>query len=101
MVTAKALSAFLFGPFQKLRQPQPDLYTYPYTNARGYHRRIHLRIEPEFTGVLFVDVTDVIHLNQTAARIAKAALDGVSRKQALAALKAEFGGASRISADVE
>ena len=63
------------APFRKIPQPHPDLYTYHFRDPRGYQRRIHLRIEPDRAGVLFVDVTDVIHLNQTAARIAKAALD--------------------------
>jgi radical SAM protein with 4Fe4S-binding SPASM domain len=112
MVTAKApgkkefarkknsLLHSLFAPFRKLNQPQPDLYTYPFTDARGYQRRIHLRIEPDFAGVLFLDVTDVIYLNQTAARIAKAALDGVPEKQTLGMLKCEFGGEPRIANDV-
>lgn len=36
----------------------------------GGRRRIHLRIEPGGRGVLFVDVTDIIYLNPTAAEMA-------------------------------
>jgi radical SAM protein with 4Fe4S-binding SPASM domain len=51
------------------------LHTYDLTPDQG-QRRIHLRIDADGRGVLFVDVTDVIHLNQTAATMAKLALDG-------------------------
>lgn len=44
----------------------------------GGQRRVHLRLEPSGNGVLFVDVTEVVHLNPTAAQFAKLALDGVS-----------------------
>jgi radical SAM protein with 4Fe4S-binding SPASM domain len=57
------------------------LFTYPIT-LDGGQRRIHLRIAPDGTGVLFVDVTDVIHLNQTATLMVKLALDGVPIQQA-------------------
>ncbi|MDF1514858.1 MAG: radical SAM protein, partial [Anaerolineae bacterium] len=68
--------------FQPGTATQPaGLYTYPIT-LDGGHRRIHLRIAPDGAGVLFVDVTDVIHLNQTAAQMAKMALDGFSQDKA-------------------
>jgi len=56
-------------------------YTYRF-QLPGGQRRVHLRIEPSGAGVLFVDVTDVIHLNSTAAEIAKSALDGVPKSTA-------------------
>ncbi|MEK6220621.1 MAG: radical SAM protein [Chloroflexota bacterium] len=59
----------------------PGLYTYPITDEEGNTMRIHLRIEPAGTGVMFIDVTDVIHLNPTAAEIAKWALDGRGKKE--------------------
>jgi hypothetical protein len=57
------------------------LYTFPIA-LDGGQRRIHLRIDAEGAGVLFVDVTDVIHLNKTAAQMAKLALDEVPLHQA-------------------
>jgi len=54
----------------------PGLYTYPIPLSGG-KRSFHLRIEEGGQGILFVDVTDVIHLNTTAAEIAKNALDGL------------------------
>ncbi len=57
------------------------LHAYPIP-LDGGQRRIHLRIDQSGAGVLFVDVTDVIHLNKTAALMAKLALDGVALHQA-------------------
>ena len=55
----------------------PGLYTYRFQPPGG-QVRVHLRIEPDQSSVLFVDVTDVVHLNPTATRIAKWALEGYS-----------------------
>ena len=61
--------------------PPPGLYTYPIA-LDGGQRRVHLRIEDSGAGVLFIDVTEVIHFNATAAEMAKLALDGVPLEQA-------------------
>ena len=45
--------------------PPPGLHTYR-IDLNGGQRRVHLRVDPDGSGVLFRDVTDVIHLNQTA-----------------------------------
>jgi radical SAM protein with 4Fe4S-binding SPASM domain len=79
----------LFKP--STSEPSMGLYTYPIA-LEGGQRRIHLRVASDGTGVLFVDVTDVIHLNQTAARMAKLALDGVSLQQAKHKLTREYRG---------
>ncbi|MCA9980013.1 MAG: radical SAM protein [Anaerolineales bacterium] len=75
----------LRGRFTAVETPAPGLYTYRIT-PNGRHVRIHLRIEPDGAGVLFIDVTDVIHLNPTAASMAKFALDDVP----LATARARF-----------
>lgn len=82
--------------------PVPGLYTYP-VSLPGGHRRIHLRIDSAGAGVLFVDVTDVIHLNATATRMAKLALDGVPRAQAERQLRREFAGVTpqQLAREVE
>jgi len=59
---------------------------YTYRNHLDGARIIHLRIDDDGSGVLFADVTDVIHLNSTAAEMAKFALDGVERSRAKATL---------------
>ncbi len=58
----------------------------------GGSRRIHLRIEPDGSGVLLIDVTDVIHLNATAAWLAKRALDCTPVERAIAGLHSRFRG---------
>jgi len=75
----KDISGFL-GNFSSLKMPSPGLYTYRIQNS-GDKIRIHLRIEQKGEGVLFVDVTDVIHLNPTAALMAKMALDEIPIEQ--------------------
>ena len=66
--------------------PEPGLHTYRFKVGGDREFRIHLRIEPQGHGVLFVDVTDVIHLNTTAAHMAKMALDAIPLKRARAEL---------------
>ena len=69
--------------------PGPGMYTYRF-HPSGGERRVHLRIESDGSGVLFVDVTDVIHLNSTAAQLAYWALRGVPREQASNFLTQQF-----------
>jgi radical SAM protein with 4Fe4S-binding SPASM domain len=80
--------------------PAPGLYTYPVALAGG-QRRLHLRVEDDGAGVLFVDVTDVIHLNATATQMAKLALDGVPLEQAGVLLLRRFQGVDRAQLDRE
>jgi radical SAM protein with 4Fe4S-binding SPASM domain len=78
-----------------LPQPvEPGLYTYR-LSLDGGQRRIHLRTEADGSGVLFVDVTDVIHLNPTATTMAKLALDGMPREIASARLASRIRPADR------
>jgi len=74
--------------------PEPGLYTYRFTPPGG-QIRIHLRIEPDGAGVLSVDVTDVVHLNPTAAELAKWALEGTPAEVAAARLNARHGAGHR------
>jgi len=67
------------------RRPKPGLYTYRLEPSGG-RRRIHLRIETNDRGALFVDAGDVVHLNGTAVEMAKWALDGVTKSAAEARL---------------
>jgi radical SAM protein with 4Fe4S-binding SPASM domain len=68
--------------------------TYRFDHSGG-QVRVHLRIESDGSGVLFINVSDVIHLNSTAAELAKWALDGVTREQAESRLIARYGRAQR------
>lgn len=77
-----------------LERPQPGLHTYRVAHPNGGQMRIHLRIEPDGAGVLFVDVTDVIHLNPAAAQMAKMALDGMPVRRARGEMLSRYGDAS-------
>jgi radical SAM protein with 4Fe4S-binding SPASM domain len=81
----------LVEAFAPSSEPETGLHTYRIEYPDGGKMRIHLRIEPGGPGVLFVDVTDVIHLSPIAARIAKFALDGTPEYRARAALQAQYG----------
>jgi radical SAM protein with 4Fe4S-binding SPASM domain len=70
--TGQSLQVLIAPP----EPPAPGLYTYRVV-LDGGQTRLHLRIERDGRGVLFRDVSDVFHLNPTAAEIAKLALDGM------------------------
>lgn len=80
--------------FSPSNPPDPGLYTYRFSDDSGQFR-LHLRVEPAGNGVLFVDVTDVIHLNPTAAWMTKMALDGAPRSQVRASLLGFYASADR------
>ena len=65
-------------------QQETGLHTY-YLDLHGGQKTIHLRIEENGSGVLFIDVTDVVHLNSTAASMAKSALYQIPFSEALSA----------------
>ncbi|MBN1920657.1 MAG: radical SAM protein [Anaerolineae bacterium] len=76
------------------KPPAPGLYTYR-LDLSGGKRRLHLRVETNGAGALFVDVNEVIHLNATATEIAKWALDGVAPEQAQRTLWRRYGNTTR------
>ena len=85
-------------PFSKI---ESGLYTYKILNNDGWEKRIHLRVEGSGGGKIFVDVTDVIHLNQEAVKISKLALDGLPRTDALSILGSYYRkGSTKLAADV-
>ncbi len=61
--------------------PAPGLYIYR-LELPGGKRRLHLRIEADGAGVLFVDANEVIHLNPTAVEMAKLALEDIPIERA-------------------
>jgi len=69
---------------------KPGLYTYPITGDDGSRKRIHLRITQEGDGILFVDVTDVIHLHGVGTEIIKMALDGLDQRFATSLLRTKY-----------
>ncbi len=91
------------GLKQDLPVPEIGLHTYQVERQGGGSMRIHLRIEADRQGVIFVDVTDVIHLNGTAAHIAYLALEGIPQAVTIKAFPDLFKTAdkSQIIGDVE
>jgi radical SAM protein with 4Fe4S-binding SPASM domain len=85
--------------------PEPisvGIYTYKITTKDDWEKRIHLRVEPDGAGKLFVDVTEVIHLNQIAVKIVKFALDKVPKEYAVKMMSQQYiGQAQRQKEDVE
>ncbi|HEX9922524.1 MAG TPA: radical SAM protein [Anaerolineae bacterium] len=81
----------LLAAFTPAEPPAPGMYTYR-LEPNGGQTRLHLRIEQDGSGVLFVDVTDIIHLNPTAAEMAKLALDEAPLERARAGLLACYTG---------
>lgn len=93
------ISGFL-GSFSSPQMPNPGLYTYR-NQSSGDKVRIHLRIEQNGDGVLFVDVTDVIHLNPTAAIMAKMALDNIPFEQSRRTLQQRAYSTDKVRIDEE
>ncbi len=78
------LNGFL-GSVVRIAAPEAGLYPYRFRTSIGL-KQIHLRVDTDGSGILFVDVTEVIHLNKTATLMAKLALDETPYPRALATL---------------
>ncbi len=69
--------------------PTPGLYHY--TRQDGPERsRIHLRIDPDGSGLLLVNASRVMHLNPTAALMAKLALAETAPEQAVKGIQKAY-----------
>lgn len=69
---------------------EPDLYTYRIVHRDGSQKRLHLRVSTDGSGILFVDVTDVVHLNQRATETVKLALEGIPQSITERILRAKY-----------
>lgn len=84
------------------RRIAPGLYTYKIRNSEDWEKRVHLRVESDGRGKIFVDVTDVIHLDRLSVEIVKMALDRVDISGAKAILLEKYiWGGRLLEADVE
>ena len=95
--TESGISNWIKGEWAGMRsalavsQPfEPKLYTYQVVRQDSSYKRLHLRVTPEGRGILFVDVTDVIHLNAEAVRVVKMALEGVREREAARIMRSSF-----------
>lgn len=95
-----ALAAAMFDTAAAEPGPPPGLHTYRF-DVPGGHTRLHFRAQADGTGVLFRDVTDVLHLSATAAFMCWHALERTSDRQVLRALRRRFVGvaATQLRAD--
>ncbi len=73
--------------------PEPGLYHYVHQGT-GEHSRIHLRVDADGSGLLLVNASRVMHLNPTAAYMARLALEETPTQQAISALRKHY----RVSA---
>ena len=76
--------------------PPRGLLTYRFDVPGGF-TRLHLRVQADGTGLLFRDVTDLLHLSPTAAEMAWLALEEVPERDALRRLGRRFRGAPAAS----
>ncbi|MEW5868866.1 MAG: PqqD family peptide modification chaperone [Chloroflexota bacterium] len=69
--------------------PEPGLYHYVRQNT-GERSRIHLRVDPDGSGLLIVNANRVMHLNPTAAYMARLALEEIPESQATRAIQQRY-----------
>lgn len=55
---------------EKAEPLKPGMYSYTAPPSHPFNYRLHLRIEPNGTGLLVINASTVLHLNQTAAELA-------------------------------
>jgi radical SAM protein with 4Fe4S-binding SPASM domain len=95
-----SLGAILFSAGRD--DPPEGLHTYRYQSHGGY-TRLHFRMQPDGTALLFRDVTDVLHLSPTAAHMCWHALEETPGAVALRSLQRRFRDVprARLEADLK
>ncbi len=77
------------GANGKLTPPSPGLYHYLY-QGEGENSRVHLRIDEDHRGILLVNASRVLHLNETATFMAYLALQKATANQAVKSLRKAY-----------
>lgn len=72
-----------------INPPQSGLYHYRLSDA-GEKSRVHLRLDPDGHGTLIVNASRILHLNPTAARMARLLLEGKSRGEIARLFRKEY-----------
>ena len=77
-----SLKTYINNLFEPIRPLKPGMFHYisPPENPRNY--RLHLRLEEDFTGILIVNGSIILHLNQTASEYAYCLVLGKNADQA-------------------
>jgi hypothetical protein len=84
----------LKGPIQRWFSPveplEPGIYHYqaPAEDPRNY--RLHLRLEKAGTGILIINASTILHLNQTAAELAYHLVQGKSEDEAATTIASRY-----------
>lgn len=68
--------------FDKAQVLPPGLYNYQSPKDSEYQYRLHLRIEPGGEGLLIINASTVLHLNQTATELAYYLVNQISKQEA-------------------
>lgn len=80
--------------------PAPGLYHYTY-EAEGERSRLHLRVDPDGSGLLLVNASRVLHLNPTAAAMAYLTLEKTPANEAVKTLTNVYSATqARVSQDL-
>jgi len=75
--------------FRKSSLTDQGIYHFDY-NENGERSRVHLRIDPDGSGLLLVNASRVMHLNPTAAKMAYQILSKVPQEIALKSLSRQY-----------
>lgn len=77
----------------RLSAPRPlpaGLHGYERCDESGGRVRVHLRVEPDGRGLLVINASRVLHLNQTAVEYARFILEGVPEEQAVRSVRSRY-----------
>lgn len=80
--------------FSRQKPLKPGLYQYR-GEEQGRTFRLHLRIEPDARGVLAINASKILHLNQTAAEMARHIVEGDDTDRAVDEMLKRYRGAGR------
>jgi len=70
--------------------PPPGLHGYERRDESGGRVRLHLRVEPDGRGLLVINASRVLHLNQTAVEYARLILEEVPEERAVRAMRRRY-----------
>ncbi len=79
-----------FTPKELPPAPDPGIYHYMFPENAEAPNRLHLRVESDGTGVLLVNATTVLHLNQTAAEHVALWIQGKDEEDAAGTMAARY-----------
>jgi len=77
----------------RLSPPRPlpaGLHGYERRDETGGRVRVHLRVEPDGRGLLVINASRILHLNQTAVEYARFILEGAGEEQAVRSVRRRY-----------